>query len=66
MKLFTCQQCRQLLYFENTRCERCGHALGYLPEVGVLSALQPEESGWHTLAAPQGKRMRSGASIPAS
>ena len=32
MKLFTCQHCGQLLYFENTRCERCGHALGYLPE----------------------------------
>ena len=24
MKLFTCQHCGQLLYFENTGCERCG------------------------------------------
>ena len=26
MKLFECQHCGQLLYLENTRCERCGHA----------------------------------------
>src|SRR6187551_129380 len=31
MKLFKCQHCGQLLYFENTRCERCGHELGFLP-----------------------------------
>ena len=39
MKLFECQNCGQLLYFENTRCERCGHVLGYLPDRAVLSAL---------------------------
>ena len=31
MKLFECQHCGQLLYFENTRCESCGRRLGYLP-----------------------------------
>ena len=25
MKLFKCQHCGQLLYFENTVCERCAH-----------------------------------------
>ena len=30
MKLFSCQGCGQLLYFENVRCENCGRALGYL------------------------------------
>ncbi|MEM9830151.1 MAG: putative zinc-binding peptidase [Bacteroidota bacterium] len=29
MKLFTCQYCGQLLYFENIRCERCGSPLGF-------------------------------------
>ncbi len=29
MKLFKCQNCGQLLYFENTKCERCGYALGF-------------------------------------
>jgi hypothetical protein len=41
MKLFECQDCGQLLYFENTWCERCGHVLGYLSERAVLSALTP-------------------------
>ena len=41
MKLFECQQCGQPLYFDNTHCERCGRALGYLPENELLSALEP-------------------------
>jgi hypothetical protein len=53
MRLFECQRCGQLLYFENTRCESCGHALGYLPDLSVLSALTPEGDGrWRPLAAP--------------
>jgi hypothetical protein len=51
MKLFKCQNCDQLLYFENTRCERCGYALGYLWEARALSALTPTDSGaWQALA----------------
>jgi hypothetical protein len=50
MKLFACQHCRQLLFFENTKCENCGHTLGYLPDHGVLSALEPVEGGWRALA----------------
>ena len=34
MKLFRCQSCGQVLYFENTVCERCSHRLGYLPDIG--------------------------------
>jgi hypothetical protein len=47
MRLFTCSSCRQLLFFENTRCQRCGHRLAYLPELQVLSALDVarQESG---------------------
>lgn len=53
MKLFTCQGCGQLLYFENYRCESCGRALGYLPDINEISALEPDESGtgWAVLAA---------------
>ncbi|MCB1885834.1 MAG: putative zinc-binding peptidase [Geminicoccaceae bacterium] len=55
MKLFKCQHCGQLLYFENTRCERCGHRLGYLPEEGALSALDPAgEEVWRALAPRDG------------
>jgi hypothetical protein len=54
MKLFECQNCGQLLYFENTRCERCGHVLGYLPDSAVLSALAEEDdSRWRALAGPK-------------
>ena len=54
MKLFTCQHCGQLLYFENTGCERCGRALGFLPELATLSALEQEGELWQALAAPAG------------
>ena len=54
MKLFKCPCCSQLLYFENTRCESCGHRLGYIPEADVLTALDPEpdvgEGIWRSLA----------------
>ena len=41
MKLFTCPSCSQVLYFENTLCERCGHRLAYLPDLQTLSSLEP-------------------------
>ena len=54
MKLFEGQHCGQLLYFENTRCERCGHILGYLPGGAVLGALAEEDGDrWRPLAAPE-------------
>ena len=53
MKLFECQHCGQLLNFENTRCERCGHMLGYLPDGAVLSALAEDGDRWRPLIAPE-------------
>jgi hypothetical protein len=54
MQLFECQNCGQLLYFENTRCERCGHVLGYLPDCASLSALAKDDGDrWWPLAAPK-------------
>lgn len=32
MRLFTCNRCEQLVYFENTSCTRCGAALGFNAE----------------------------------
>jgi len=54
MKLFSCQGCGQLLYFENVRCENCGRALGYLTDINEISALEPADAalGWRALAAP--------------
>jgi hypothetical protein len=52
VKLFECQHCGQLLYFENTRCERCDHRLGYLSDRSMLSALTAEGGDrWRALAA---------------
>lgn len=53
MKLFECQNCGQLIYFENTQCERCKFPLGFLPDVGLISALKANGSGGYTpLADP--------------
>jgi hypothetical protein len=58
MKLFECLACGQPLYFENTSCESCGRRLGFLPDSGVLSALEPAHrndgvEAWQALAAPE-------------
>jgi hypothetical protein len=50
MKLFRCQNCEQLVFFENTSCERCGHALGFLPGPLILSSLVPVAGAWHAAA----------------
>jgi hypothetical protein len=52
MQLFQCQHCQQVLYFENTACERCGRRVGYIPALGVISAVEPEGPNWIALANP--------------
>ena len=41
MKLFVCSSCQQIVHFENSQCTRCGHALAYLPDHAMLTALEP-------------------------
>src|SRR3984957_13799183 len=54
MKLFKCQHCGQLLYFENDHCVKCSHRLGFIPEIMNLSALEQEGDArqgiWRALA----------------
>ncbi len=62
MKLFKCQHCGQLLYFENDHCEKCSHRLGFIPEIMNLSALEQEGDAqtaqtWRALAVDK-KRYR--------
>lgn len=45
MKIFTCSACKNVLFFENSQCTRCGHGLAYLPDQGVLSAIEPAPEG---------------------
>jgi hypothetical protein len=39
MKLFQCQNCGHVLYFENRRCENCHCEVGYLPAQAEFVAL---------------------------
>jgi hypothetical protein len=62
MKLFECQKCNQLLYFENTSCENCGSRLGYLRARETLSVVEPDGQipggqVWRAMAEPA-KRYR--------
>ena len=41
MRLFSCQSCSQILFFENIVCERCRHPLGFWPHTETLNALEP-------------------------
>lgn len=41
MKIFTCDSCKNIAFFENSRCVRCGHQLAFLADRRVLSALEP-------------------------
>jgi hypothetical protein len=50
MKLFECQNCGQILYFENQTCVRCSRRLGYIPEVATLSALEWQDGAWRAIA----------------
>ena len=57
MKLFRCQVCDNIVYFENRTCGRCGHRLGYLPELEIMAALEPAGGeSWTPLAGDSGPR----------
>lgn len=49
MKLFVCDYCGQLLQFENIRCEKCGHKLGFVAESLQLFPLVEEADGLFSL-----------------
>ncbi|MCW5737941.1 MAG: putative zinc-binding peptidase [Enhydrobacter sp.] len=61
MRLFKCQACGQIVHFENTLCEKCGHRLAYLAAATTVTAIEPEgpegDNTWKALAAP-GKLFR--------
>ena len=55
MRLFGCQNCGQVLFFDNRNCGRCGHRLGFVPTTRDLSALTVDGPVWTALAEPGGK-----------
>lgn len=59
MKLFKCSNCGQLVYFENSKCERCGHALAFNPVTLKQSSLMPIDETWfHILNDHEGSKYR--------
>lgn len=60
MRTFRCDNCNQLIFFENVRCLRCQRALGYLSDVADMSSLeQVAEDLWLARApAVAGRRYR--------
>jgi hypothetical protein len=51
MKLFKCQFCDNIVYFENRTCGRCNHRLGYVPELTTIAAMKPAGGqDWFPLA----------------
>ena len=54
MKIYKCAHCGQLVYFENTHCEHCGHAFGFEKEELTLSTLVPADNNtWHVYNQPE-------------
>lgn len=60
MKIFHCDHCQHLVFFENVRCVKCGHSLAYLPNLGdVGSLLEVGKDRWRSpLPPPFGSEYR--------
>jgi hypothetical protein len=58
VKIFHCAHCDQLIFFENTTCVNCGHALAFVPDRGEMDTLEPADGNqWRSLSEP-GKTYR--------
>jgi hypothetical protein len=58
MKLFKCQSCGNIVYFENVSCEVCGHRLAFRPAQTELTAIEPlGDNWWRPLNAPDQQRL---------
>jgi hypothetical protein len=62
MKIFSCQSCENILYFENRSCGRCGHRLGYDPANGTLLALESDGPGFRSVRGDSRRFFCSNAS----
>ena len=60
MKIFHCDHCRQLVFFENVHCLNCNHPLGFLPDLGVVGSLEAAGNNqWRSpIPAAQGRTYR--------
>jgi hypothetical protein len=47
VKLFSCDNCQQVLFFENNRCMNCGMTVGYCVELARIVSLQHQTGSSH-------------------
>ncbi|KQV68148.1 putative zinc-binding metallopeptidase [Rhizobium sp. Root1220] len=51
MRLFACDNCDQVVHFDNRHCVRCNCRLGFLPDDLSMHALEPSSDDvWHLVA----------------
>jgi hypothetical protein len=55
MKVFHCDHCRHLVFFENFECVACRHRLAYLSDLGVVGSLDSATDGLWTSPIPRAK-----------
>jgi hypothetical protein len=54
MRLFACDNCDQVVHFDNRQCVRCNHRLGFLPDDLLMRSLEPRDGDfWQLTANPQ-------------
>ncbi len=53
MKLSVCENCGQLLQFENGACRGCGAALGFIPGTMELTTVRPRDGGVAPASRPE-------------
>jgi hypothetical protein len=41
MKIFHCNHCQHLVFFESFQCVSCGRSLAYLPDLRMIGSLEP-------------------------
>ena len=60
MKVFHCDHCQALVFFENVRCVKCQRVLAYLPDLEVVGSLDPAgENLWTSpLGRSEGRKYR--------
>jgi len=57
LKTFRCSHCHWTVYFENVRCEQCGHVLGFVLADRQLAAFEPQENGQWQRAGDSSQRL---------
>ncbi len=58
MRLFACDNCDQVVHFDNRQCVRCNHRLGFLPNDLTMHALEPVDGDVWQLAGRPDRSVR--------